>query len=384
MKCSKVELSTVANVVSGCGFPRKYQGVTDREIPFFKVSDMNVFGNEYCMRITNNTISMEILKKLRAKLFPEGTIIFPKIGAAIATNKKRMLIKPAVVDNNIMGLIPKPKINHWFLYYWLLQLNLQDVSNIGPVPSIRKSVMEQLLIPLPSLSQQQHIVEILDQAKVLQQKSIEANSIAKKILASVFYEMFGDPNTNTKGWNQLSFKDLFEDHTAHSPKLLKQNVKPSGKYPVIDQGQNFIAGYYDDRSLVTNLTEPCIVFGDHTRRVKFVDFPFIAGADGSKILKVKKESSPAFLATQLKLLAIPNLGYSRHMRVVRQLKFIVPPHKLQLAFSRRFLEWQAIFPLIEKRTIRTQTLFNILLYHAFSGNLTTSWHTNTATIFDEK
>jgi len=116
-----VEMGKVANVVSGYGFPREYQGLTDEEFPFFKVGDMNLPGNEKCMTTIANTISGTTLKELKAKAFPKGTIIFPKIGAAIATNKKRMLTQPSVVDNNVMGLIPKPHIKSWYLYYWMLQ-----------------------------------------------------------------------------------------------------------------------------------------------------------------------------------------------------------------------------------------------------------------------
>ena len=78
----------VAAVESGFGFPMDRQGRTDEEIPFLKVSDMNLPGNETRIVSWNNTVSRKVLRELRAKAFPAGTVIFPKIGAAIATNKK--------------------------------------------------------------------------------------------------------------------------------------------------------------------------------------------------------------------------------------------------------------------------------------------------------
>ena len=67
---------------------------------------------------------------------------------------------------------------------------------------------------------------------------------------------------------------------------LKQYQK-TGKFPVIDQGQNFIGGYTNNVSLVYTNSLPVIVFGDHTRAIKFIDFPFAVGADGTKVLKPK-------------------------------------------------------------------------------------------------
>jgi len=211
MTWHSVEMGKVATVVSGFGFPREYQGVTDEEFPFFKVGDMNLPGNERSMTTIVNTISAATLKKLKAKAFPKGTVIFPKIGAAIATNKKRVLTQPSVVDNNVMGLIPKPPINSWYLFYWMLQFDLRSVSNIGPVPSMRKTEVELVPIPLPPPSEQRRIVEILDQADALRKKRAEADIKAARILPALFYKMFGDPATNPHKWNIKPLGQIIRD-----------------------------------------------------------------------------------------------------------------------------------------------------------------------------
>ena len=105
-KWPMVELEEIAKIESGFGFPKNYQGKPDQEIPFLKVSDMNTEGNENEIIYWNNTVSTKELKKLKAKSFPINTIIFPKIGAAIKTNKKRILTKKSTFDNNVMGAIP--------------------------------------------------------------------------------------------------------------------------------------------------------------------------------------------------------------------------------------------------------------------------------------
>ena len=101
-----VPMKQIASVQSGFGFPIKYQRDVGQAIPFLKVSDMNLDGNEIEILSWNNTISHSMLTELKAKSFPKGTVIFPKIGAAIATNKKRILSRESTYDNNVMGIVP--------------------------------------------------------------------------------------------------------------------------------------------------------------------------------------------------------------------------------------------------------------------------------------
>lgn len=208
MKWLEAPIKEVADVMSGFGFPREQQGSVGEEYPFFKVGDMNLPGNEKEMTVKVNTISEKVLRKLNAKAFPAGTIIFPKIGAAIATNKKRMLVMPSLVDNNVMGLIPKPIIDKWYLFYWMQQFDLRSVSNIGPVPSMRKSEVEKVTIPLPTLYEQHRIVELLDRAQTLRKKRSESDAKAAQILPTLFYKIFGDPVTNPKGWKHISIRTI--------------------------------------------------------------------------------------------------------------------------------------------------------------------------------
>ena len=156
-------LGEVAEVRSGWGFPKTYQGQTEGDYPFYKVSDMNIHGNQTVMVTANNYVNDLDIDNLGIKPAPEGTVIFPKIGAAIATNKKRILSKPSAYDNNVMGLIPGEDIKSRFLFYWMQTIDLSSLAHdSGAVPSIRKSVMEAFQIPIPSLAEQARIVAILD------------------------------------------------------------------------------------------------------------------------------------------------------------------------------------------------------------------------------
>ena len=101
-----VPLRQLGKPLSGGAFPRNEQGLAEGEVPFIKVSDMNTEGNEWYVRRANNFVSYATLERLRVKPAPPGTVVFPKIGAAIATNKKRLLIRDTAFDNNVIGVVP--------------------------------------------------------------------------------------------------------------------------------------------------------------------------------------------------------------------------------------------------------------------------------------
>jgi type I restriction enzyme S subunit len=108
-------------------------------------------------------------------------------------------------------------------------------------------------------------------------------------------------------------------------KIKKSDYLPVGKYPIIDQGEEKIAGYWNKESDVFENELPVIIFGDHTRRFKFVDQKFVRGADGTKILKPKKIFDPKFFFYAAQNLDVPNKGYNRHYKYLRELKIPVPP-----------------------------------------------------------
>lgn len=240
-------------------------------------------------------------------------------------------------------------------------------------PAVSDLDIKKIEIPLPLLSEQQRIVKILEQADSLCKKRTEADEKASQILPSLFYKMFGDPTTNPMVWKQKPFTKVFDDCTSDFPKLQKQAYQREGRYPVVDQGKELVAGYSDNKSYVRIFKEPVTVFGDHTRAVKLVDFPFIAGGDGSRVFKAKNGFSPVFLSMQLKLHSIPNQGYSRHMREVKRLKFMDPPISLQKAYADLYFHSRSILDAQSSSCSYIDSIWRILLYRAFTGDLTKNW-----------
>ncbi|MGY9355594.1 restriction endonuclease subunit S [Citrobacter braakii] len=116
--------------------------------------------------------------------------------------------------------------------------------------------------------------------------------------------------------------------TLPSKGVMRENYKLGTRYPIVDQGQTYIAGYTDDNSLTIPKGE-YIVFGDHTRAVKWVDFEFAPGADGTKVLQAASGVIPKFLYYAIASLEVPSRGYNRHWTVLRELRIPIPPLEIQ-------------------------------------------------------
>jgi restriction endonuclease S subunit len=147
----------------GCGFPKKYQGSTDGEILFCKVSDMNLEGNNIFIKKTANTITADLARKIRVKIHKPGTVIFPKIGGAIATNKRRILSKRSVIDNNCTGLIPNENTNFKWLYYMLRYFDFSLFQTGTSVPALNQGSLEKNVhLPKVPVFEQKLISNFLD------------------------------------------------------------------------------------------------------------------------------------------------------------------------------------------------------------------------------
>lgn len=177
-----------AEVRAGYGFPPTLQGRASGDYPFYKVSDMNLPGNESAMSAANNYVTTSDLPLLKAKPFDSGTVVFPKVGAAIATNKKRLTTCPCLVDNNVMGVKPDPNVClPEYLHYWMQTFDLSSIAAEGPLPSITAAAVKAIVISLPPLEEQWRIIRILstiERARQSRRKSV----LARLALLSSFRE----------------------------------------------------------------------------------------------------------------------------------------------------------------------------------------------------
>jgi len=136
-------------------------------------------------------------------------------------------------------------------------------------------------------------------------------------------------------WQVVSFGQAVDQRRRFRVGKVKQeSYLESGRFPVIDQGQSVVAGYWDDLEDVYDGPLPVIVFGDHTRVFKFAEAPFVCGADGTKILIPNVEwFDPLFLFFAFTHLDIPSRGYNRHFAVLKEQQLPLPPLPEQRAIA---------------------------------------------------
>ncbi|MBT2639365.1 restriction endonuclease subunit S [Bacillus sp. ISL-39] len=161
-------------------------------IPYVKVSDMNSLENQREIVTANKYIKEN--EKFHNKLFPKGTVIFPKRGGAIHTNKKRILATPTTCDLNIMGIICPSTIHPFYMYYWMQSINLGSLDNGSSVPQINNKDIEPLEFPLTSMENQEKVVKLLDNIyikednfiKIIESKLQQLEDLKQTVLNKAF------------------------------------------------------------------------------------------------------------------------------------------------------------------------------------------------------
>ena len=127
-------------------------------------------------------------------------------------------------------------------------------------------------------------------------------------------------------WLNVSVKDTFEQISTRDKQVKTKDCLIKGDYPVVDQGRSLINGFVNDETKVINLNKkPIVIFGDHTRIIKWINFNFVPGADGTKLLMPKEFLIPRFFYYQLKSIDIKDRGYGRHFKILQESNFKVAP-----------------------------------------------------------
>ena len=176
---------------SGIGFPDEEQG-GEIGIPFYKVSDMNIYGNEQEMLISNNYVTLEQIQKMKWRpIYDVPAIIFAKVGAAVMLNRKRLCRKPFLIDNNTMAY---KLSNKWDINYCKTIFERLDLTNyiqIGALPSYNGKDVENIVTIIPkNLNEQTKIGNFfynLDNLITLHQRKCEKlKNIKKALLDKMF------------------------------------------------------------------------------------------------------------------------------------------------------------------------------------------------------
>lgn len=178
-------------------------------------------------------------------------------------------------------------------------------------------------------------------------------------------------------WCWIHLLDSFYNYTDSKKKIPQKEYIKDGDIAVVDQGQDLVGGYTNDRELAFSGNLPVIIFGDHTRCIKYIDFPFAQGADGVKVLKPKPFFDAKAFYYAFQNVNIPNMGYRRHFPLFDQYTIPRPP----LAEQQRIVDRiESLFVKLDEARQKAQDALDsfetrkaAILHKAFNGELTAQW-----------
>ena len=343
-------------------------------------------------------------------LFSRGTVVVSARGsigfAKLPPHEQFVSTQTTIALKPELGIEPE------FLQRFLAVTDFTPYTSTTAIPMLTISKFEKVRVPVPPLHEQRRIVAKLDRlsarSRAVRDHLARVEKLAARakhaILAAAFRGTLTEEwrggatggssdrlatledlglDQSERGewltevlpseWEWKPFQKLFIDHTDSKRKLKQREYLPAGTFPVIDQGEALVGGYTDDEKLLSETNPPAIIFGDHTRCVKWIDRPFVQGADGVKVLKPATGLYPRYGFWLLKAIGLPDKGYSRHMKFLKASVFPVAPDREQREIVRRI---EAAFARVDRLTAEAGRAAHLLdrlderlLGKAFRGEL---------------
>ncbi|ELT3799256.1 restriction endonuclease subunit S [Escherichia coli] len=239
-----------------------------------------------------------------------------------------------VLNQHIYKVFANENVHGHWLYLALLHITQKIEAQAHGFKStllhVQKKDIDNQFVLTPPVAEQKKIAQILstwDNAISVTEKLLTNSQQQKKALMQQLLtgkkRLLDENGVRFSGeWVYLTFDNAFIVANKKSSQVKSSDYLQSGSIPIIDQGQSRIAGYCNNLEVYSDV--PVIVFGDHTRCVKWIEFVFCPGADGTQVIKTSKILEPKLGYYLLSNTDIPNLGYSRHMRELKEKDFRLP------------------------------------------------------------
>ena len=349
------KLSDVVTIISG-GTPKtSVKEFWDGNIDWLAVADFNS-SNRYVSSASKKITELG-LNNSNTKMLEKGDLIISARGTVGAIAQ---LTKPMAFNQSCFGLRGKKnKLDTDYLYYWLK--NYVDVllnkSQGSVFNTINLSTFDDIKIELPSIADQRKISNLLtlldDKIEINNQINQELEAMAKT-LYDYWFVQFDFPDQNGKpykssggkmvynpelkreipeGWGVESVGNLL-DKVTKAEKIENNSIEFIGEIPVIDQSQKYIAGFTNNENAILQPQDGHVIFGDHTRVVKYINFDYARGADGTQVLISNNENiSNVLLYHMIEDFDLSNYGYARHFKFLKEKTVIVPDKEVSSKFE---------------------------------------------------
>lgn len=257
--------------------------------------------------------------------------------------------RPFVFQRHIAILRPNERINSAFLYYTMLSRDFYAKADAAAIGAAQRTVsltsLRGMEIELPPLKVQEAIaskLSVYDNLIENNQKQIKLLEEAAQRLYKEWFVNFRFPGYEDtpivdgvpEGWERLPVGELIEK-IPRTTQIMASEYGKEGPIPIIDQSREFIAGYTDNHASLVNVGKPVIVFGDHTRILKYIQFPFAKGADGTQLIVSNTDRMPQSLFyCSLVGVDLSNYHYARHFKYLKAEELLVPTQVIAEAFDR--------------------------------------------------
>ena len=311
--------------------PRNDPKLFGGKYPFIQTADVknaNFYITEF-----SDTYNEEGLSQ--SKLWDVGTLCIT-IAANIADTG--ILGIPACFPDSVMGFVPYDGVSDVrFVKYCfdMLQRDCKQISQGTAQDNLSWQKLSTINFSVPSFETQRRIADILSAYDDLIENNRKQIKLLEEAAQRLYKEWFVDlrfpGHEHTKivdgvpeGWDRMPVGSLIGkiDRTKQIP---TSEYLPNGKIPVIDQSREFIAGYTNDVQAIVKSKVPIIVFGDHTRILKLIQFPFAKGADGTQLIISASERMPQqLLYCSLMNIDLSNYHYARHFKYLKSEIILLP------------------------------------------------------------
>lgn len=242
------------------------------------------------------------------------------------------------------------------------------------------SFVSQYQVILPPLPTQIKIAKILSAYDDLIDNNLKRIKLLEEIAQNTYEEWFVRfrfPNNDKTeidaeiglpvGWSRKKIGSLLAK-VPTTKKIQSKDYQVSGAIPVIDQSRSFIAGYTDDRNALLKVIRPLIVFGDHTRILKFINFDFARGADGTQILLSKELKMPQHLLYgSLMNVDLSDYHYARHFKFLKEIEIVIPSLDVAEAYEATVEKIYSLVKIIGDKNQLLKEARDILLPRLMTG-----------------
>lgn len=267
-----------------------------------------------------------------------------------------------------------------YVFYFLQTLDLAKYNVGGANPTLNRNHIHGLDIKIPSIPIQRKIAAILSAYDDLIENNLKRIALLEESARQLYREWFirlgfpGHEHTRIvdglpEGWDRAKVGDVLLK-VKRKKKIQKDVYLDEGAIPCVDQSVTFIGGYTDDEEAKHDEPLPIIVFGDHTRILKFIDFPFACGADGTQLLHPNRENiSPEFFYLALDAIDLSNYFYARHFKFLKEQKLVLPEENLIRDFTNYAKSGFKQIKNLRSQNQKLKQARNLLLPRLMSGEI---------------